>query len=295
MKITKSIQKIKGNSVDFLGQLEKIIECILVIVKIKFQDAQISLFRLTLSLPYKDISYETYNEFKNNWRDIDFSLLDYFVCSIHIQEGPKLYKNIFDFGSTFFKHNQFVELSIGADEQDFLEKLFYKVTQSLPEFKILEYVPESDQIKERKNIILKTILILKKFNRYQLRLKNLLKNEKELQNFLFPILKSHFLNLEEELNLPKFGTISYKPDFGIPDAKLLLECKYLRKKQDIKKIQKEINDDAAGYLVTSTDYKSLIIFIYNEKNTPIPDKFSKDLKKISGIIDVIIVPGVDPK
>lgn len=296
MKISKSIKKRKGDSVNFLEQLEEIIERLLAFGKSEYQDAQLDSFGLTVSLPYEDITYDTYDEFKNNWKDIDLPLINYFQGSIYIKEDSKSYKKILYFYFSFFRDNQYVELSIRTDEQDFLKKSFSEITQSLSKFKILEYNPRSDQLQQRENVVSRTISILKNFNRYQLRLKSSLKDEKELQGFLFPILKSHFLDLEEEFNLPQFGAIAYKPDFGFPSAKLLLECKYLRGKRDIKHIQKEIHDDAIGYLkASSNNYKSLIVFIYNNKNTPIPDKFPRDLKKISGIDDVIIVPGVDPK
>jgi hypothetical protein len=75
----------------------------------------------------------------------------------------------------------------------------------------------------------------------------------------------------------------------------LIETKYLRKKGDLKKIQKEINDDTIGYLRASgSSYKYLVVLIYNSKNFPIPEKFSKDLEKKGDIKKVILAPGVTP-
>ncbi len=295
MRISKSIQKGKIGPIDFLKQLEEITELLLSYGKDKYSNVKLDSFELHISFPHESIDYETYEEFKDHLKGSSLSLATYFWGSIYINKKSQSYENILYFRFDCFTDDQYIELSIGRNEYSFLEESFSKVMQALPGFKILKHNPRNDQLQQRKNTISKTISILQNLNRYQLRMKDSLKNEKELQNFLFPILKSHFKDLEEEFNLPKFGTIAYQPDFGIPSIKLLLECKFLKERKDLKRIQKEVNDDAVGYLKTSPDYRSLIVFIYNSKNTPIPDKFQKDLKRVSGINDVIIVPGIDPK
>lgn len=158
----------------------------------------------------------------------------------------------------------------------------------------VQYLPEEEQQMERGRKIAKVIEILSNFELFHHRRAYLIDNEKALQNFVFPILKSHFLDIEDEFTLTKFGASEYIPDFGIPSGGLLIECKYLTsQKGHLKKLQKEINDDVVGYLTKSESYNQMIIFVYNSENVPVENKFVDDLEKISGVARVIITPGVN--
>jgi hypothetical protein len=94
----------------------------------------------------------------------------------------------------------------------------------------------------------------------------------------------------DEETLPKFGHSSYKPDFGIPSLRLLVEIKYARKKEDFKLIEKEIMQDAVGYLAGTQQYEKIIVFIYDASCSVQEHNITRrDLIKIKGIEDVIIV------
>lgn len=118
----------------------------------------------------------------------------------------------------------------------------------------------------------------------------LLNDEKDVQNIIWIILRSHFDDLVDEETLPKFGHSSYKPDFGIPSLSLLIEVKYVRKKGDFKKVEKEIMQDSVGYLTNPQQYKKIIVFIYdNSGSVQEHNTTRRDLVKVKGIEDVIIV------
>ncbi|MDA2921274.1 hypothetical protein MYX76_17580 [Desulfobacterota bacterium AH_259_B03_O07] len=118
-------------------------------------------------------------------------------------------------------------------------------------------------------------------------------NEKEVQDILWIMLRSHLDLLEREDTLPTFGIKSYKPDFGIPELRLIVEVKYIGEKKQVSAVQEEILADVPGYLNETSMYDSAIILVYDHaqrlKDTV---KFINDLKTVDGILDIIVVPGI---
>lgn len=114
--------------------------------------------------------------------------------------------------------------------------------------------------------------------------------EKEVQDILWLILRSYFDDLIDEETLPKVGHSSYKPDFAIPSLRLLVEAKVAYKKEDFKKIEKEIMQDTKGYLTNTEEYDKIIVFIY-DKSVSVQEhgETRKDLIKFPEIEDLIIV------
>ncbi|MHB8602145.1 MAG: PD-(D/E)XK nuclease domain-containing protein [Nitrosotalea sp.] len=74
------------------------------------------------------------------------------------------------------------------------------------------------------------------------------------------MLRSYFENIEYEDPGGKFGHRSSKVDFKIPQLKLIVEVKYVRKRDEFGKIDDEIKKDSIDY-VQSTGYKKIIVFI----------------------------------
>ena len=297
MKIAKYI--LLKSQKDFIKNFPRVYEVLLSIVKEKYPKSLITSFSLGLGLIDEELEYSSYDEFVLGKEKIDFRKLRRISGSIRFKEDEQAYGELLHL---FFMNedSKYLYISVETPSTDtdivkIIEKFFDAVVSLTPESRIYKYNPRVETQQEIKEKIKKCISILENLNRYQLRMRSPLKNEKALQDFIFPILKSHFEDLEDEFHLPRLGSIEYKPDFGIPSIKLLIECKYLRVKIDIKKIQKEIHDDVMGYLKASKQYINLIVFIYNSKNIPIPDKFVKDVEKIKGIKKVIIVPGVYPE
>ena len=72
--------------------------------------------------------------------------------------------------------------------------------------------------------------------------------------------------------------------------------KFIRNNMDLKKIQKEINDDSVGYIISSDNkYKKIIVYLYNNANIPIKEKYIKDLEKNGPIYKVLVSPGISNK
>ena len=118
-------------------------------------------------------------------------------------------------------------------------------------------------------------------------------NERDVQDIIWIMLRSHFDRLDREETFPKFGAKSYRPDFGIPELYTLIEVKFIGLKSDIASIQDEIMADIPPYLSNQTRYHSLIIFVYDAAHKlRDPRRFIEDLRTIDGIVDILVIPGI---
>ena len=78
------------------------------------------------------------------------------------------------------------------------------------------------------------------------------RDEKAVQDIVWIMLRSEFDRVEREETFRKFGNKSYRPDFGIPDLRTLIEVKYIGEKTDISSIQDGILTDIPAYLSSLT-------------------------------------------
>jgi len=117
--------------------------------------------------------------------------------------------------------------------------------------------------------------------------------EIDVQRTLWIMLRSHFDRLEREETLPPFGVKAYRPDFGIPDLRVLIEVKYIGTKTTTTAIQEGILADVPGYLGQQTQYDGVIVFVYDAaQKLRDPRRFIEDLRSVEGIIEVLVVPGM---
>lgn len=136
------------------------------------------------------------------------------------------------------------------------------------------------------------IQILQRFRECCQYIKEPPNDEKAVQDIMWIMLRSQFDRVEREETLPKFGVKSYRPDFGIPDLQVLIEAKFISEKTRVSKIQEEVLADIPGYLSSSSEYNSIIAFVYDSAHKLRDTRsFVEDIRSIDGIIDVIIVPG----
>jgi hypothetical protein len=118
-------------------------------------------------------------------------------------------------------------------------------------------------------------------------------NEKGVQDILWISLRSHFDRLEREETLPRFGAKAYRPDFGIPDLRILVEVKFIGENTEIASIQEGILADIPGYLADASQYDGIVELVYDHaQKLRDPRRFIDDLKSVEGIIEVIVVPGI---
>lgn len=113
--------------------------------------------------------------------------------------------------------------------------------------------------------------------------------EREVQDVLWLILRSYFPDLVDEDTLPKLGHSTYRADFGIPSLKLIVEAKFATGRDDFKKIEKEVQEDAIPYLRDSR-YDSLLVFIYDDSGSVQEHEITRRaLTEVRGVVDTVIV------
>lgn len=118
-------------------------------------------------------------------------------------------------------------------------------------------------------------------------------DERGVQDILWIMLRSQFERVEREDTLPRFGAKTYKPDFGIPDLRVLVEVKFIGTKTGVSTIQESILADIPGYLSETSHYDGIIVLVYDRGHKlRDPRKFIEDLRSVEGIIEVIVVPGI---
>ena len=197
--------------------------------------------------------------------------------SLELQQSQNLL--FIDVGSTNIID---IEKSLSYLEENYFKRKYYK------------YNTRQTDVEHRRQMIGKLLHILESADELQVRSLTLIENEKNFQNFLYPVLRSHFEDLEDEHYLPKYGSKTYKPDFGIPSAKLLLEVKFIKSLNDLKRCQAEIHDDIIGYLGSSDKYKTVVVIIYNYNNIAINNHEIKQIEGARGISRVVVCSHVVP-
>lgn len=119
------------------------------------------------------------------------------------------------------------------------------------------------------------------------------KNEREVQDILWIMLRTQYERVDREDVLPRFGAKTYRPDFGIPDLQILVEVKFVGEKTVIGAIQEEILADVPGYLAAAPRFSGIIELVYDHAHKlRDPRKFTEDLRSVEGILEVIVIPGI---
>lgn len=119
------------------------------------------------------------------------------------------------------------------------------------------------------------------------------RSEREVQDLIWIVLRSHFDRLDREDTLPKFGVKSYRPDFGIPQLRTLIEVKFIGEKTLPASIQEELLADLPGYLADQQRYDGVLYFVYDAaQKLRDPSKFIDDTRSTAGVVDVIVIPGI---
>lgn len=118
-------------------------------------------------------------------------------------------------------------------------------------------------------------------------------NERDVQDIVWIMLRSRFDRVDRENTLQRFGAKSYRPDFGVPELRTLIEVKFIGPKIKVAAIQEEILADVPGYLSNQTAYDSIVVLVYDQAQTlRDPRKLIDDLRTVEGIIDVLVIPGI---
>ena len=129
----------------------------------------------------------------------------------------------------------------------------------------------------------------------------LIDREADVQAFLLAVLHPYFMDqLRDEEYLEGFGLRQGRFDFAITSLGLIVEVKMLRDSGDLKRIEAEIADDLALYFKEGNPFREMIVYIYDDRDKPEPEKVSmirNSLRRRSDrIANVIVVqrPSIIP-
>lgn len=115
-------------------------------------------------------------------------------------------------------------------------------------------------------------------------------HEYHVQNLLWALLAPIFPDLDDEQYLAKIAQKNPRADLYIPSMKLIVEVKFLRAGDRMQKIIDEISSDASLYTAMGNDCAGIIPFIWDDSaRSQEHDYLRQGLKKLSGIIDAIVV------
>ena len=122
----------------------------------------------------------------------------------------------------------------------------------------------------------------------------LIDKEADVQAFLLAVLYPYFIDqLEDEQYLEGFGLRQGRFDFAITSLGLIVEVKVMRKSSDVNRLESEIEEDLALYFKEGSRFKTMIVYIYDDRDKPEPEKYPSirnALKRRSDrIVDVVIV------
>lgn len=122
----------------------------------------------------------------------------------------------------------------------------------------------------------------------------LIDKEADVQAFLLAVLYPYFVDhLEDEQYLQGFGLRQGRFDFAVTSLGLIVEVKVIRSASDVNKLESEIADDLSLYFKEGNPFKTIIVYIYDDRDRPEPERYPaiRDaLKRRSGrIVDVVIV------
>ena len=122
----------------------------------------------------------------------------------------------------------------------------------------------------------------------------LIDKEADVQSFLLAVLYPYFMGqLEDEQYLQGFGLRQGRFDFAITSLGIIVEVKVMRTSGDISGIEAEIEDDLAQYFIEGNPFRTMIVYIYDDRDRPEPEKYPviRDaLKRRSDrIVDVVVV------
>ena len=122
----------------------------------------------------------------------------------------------------------------------------------------------------------------------------LIDKESDVQAFLLAVLYPYFIDqLEGEQYLRGFGLRQGRFDFAITSLGLIVEVKVIRKSSDVSRLETEIAEDLGLYFKEGNPFETMIVYIYDDRDTPEPEKYPaiRNALKLRSerIVDVVIV------
>lgn len=258
-------------------------------------DSRIDPFDGHIYLTDQASGFDSFEEYKLLLDDLDIQKFEWINATFYIRGNQETHSNWILRCNVSSRDASRVDIELSKNKHAFLVQLFNSIERKFNDNKRLIHDPDAEKESNKLREVNRCIDVINNLPDYQTRIRNSFSNEKDVQDFLYPVLKSHFDDLVDEDYFPKIAGSSSKPDFAVPSADLIIECKYLRKHDDYKRFKKEISEDLVGYFGDRSPYKKMIILIYNASGHPAPANYIADMESIDEkIVKVFISPGMKP-
>jgi len=115
-------------------------------------------------------------------------------------------------------------------------------------------------------------------------------NEYHVQDFLWVVLAPLFIDLESEGYSKKLGFVQPRADLTIPSLKLIIEAKFAYASDSLKKIQRELSEDAAAYFPRGSPFERMIAFVWDDAaRTEEHATLIQGLEQLERIAGVVVV------
>lgn len=115
-------------------------------------------------------------------------------------------------------------------------------------------------------------------------------NEYHVQDLLWVVLAPLFSDLESEGYSKKLGFVQPRADLTIPSLKLIIEAKFAYTTDSLKKIQRELSEDAAAYFPQGGSFERMIAFVWDDAaRTEEHATLIQGLEQLDRIAGVVVV------
>lgn len=115
-------------------------------------------------------------------------------------------------------------------------------------------------------------------------------NEYHVQNLLWVVLAPLFSDLDSEPYLKKLGFVQPRADLTIPSLKLIIEVKFAYASDSLKRIQRELSEDAAAYFPQGGSLERMIAFVWDDAaRTEEHATLIQGLEQLERVAGVVVV------
>lgn len=115
-------------------------------------------------------------------------------------------------------------------------------------------------------------------------------NEYHVQDLLWVVLAPLFSDLESEGYSKKLGFVQPRADLTIASLKLIIEAKFAYAADSLKKIQRELSEDAAAYFPQGSSFERMIAFVWDDAaRTEEHATLIQGLEQLDRVAGVVVV------
>ena len=115
-------------------------------------------------------------------------------------------------------------------------------------------------------------------------------NEYHVQDLLWVVLAPLFSDLESESYSKKLGFVQPRADLTVSSLKLIIEAKFAYAGDSLKKIQRELSEDAAAYFPQGGSFERMIAFVWDDAaRTEEHATLIRGLEQLERVAGVVVV------